>query len=310
MSHDLTLETVHTPRTSPQSSPNRSSPRSARCARAGRPRPAPGPGAPPGSCPSRAPAPPPAAAPWKPAACLGESIRSLGSQPPGPRAEAAWEWFLGRYRSWIRRRCVAHLHHSKLPICDDEVDDLLQEVLYRLLENGGRRLRCFRGRTEASWRAYLDRVARTVALRWVRKIASLKRGGPGVSTGGRRLRRAHRRSARWLVAGEPSPERRAEDRQECARLIRGCRRVAGPRQPERDFTILRLAFVQGWTSGEIGALLGLSASAVDSVISRARRQLLQEGLEPPDRTPQGLAGESWRPPLAERSAMIPPCSPS
>ena len=77
---------------------------------------------------------------------------------------------------------------------------------------------------------------------------------------------------------------------ECRRLLlERCRVIAESMtrrsDRERNLRILRLAFLEGWTSREIaGAAAGrLAASTVDSLVHRARRHLARGGLRAPSR---------------------------
>jgi hypothetical protein len=55
----------------------------------------------------------------------------------------------------------------------------------------------------------------------------------------------------------------------------------------RCVRVLRLALVEGWTSGEISRAegVGLAASSVDSLVHRARQRLARGGVAVPNRRP-------------------------
>lgn len=191
---------------------------------------------------------------------------------------AAWNEFVERYESALRRGVAIALAGRRRALADD----LLQEVYCRLLEARARRLRRCRERDEAAVRAYLVRLARNVAIDYLRS------------------RRTVRRGRRHLVLQAPSgvgleltPDRRPsiEDRlilrQQGRRFLRSCRRVAAGRAENRNVRILALAFLGGLTSHEISHRLDLTLSpgSIDSLISRARRKLEAEGVRLVSRRP-------------------------
>lgn len=155
------------------------------------------------------------------------------------------------------------------------VEDLVQEVYCRLLERGGRRLRSFRGSTEAQARIWLRCLAQRVACDLLRAAGAAKRGRGLTVTPGHR------------IGGSPAdatacPERRFLGRERLRHLTRGWRRLAGG---EREARILRLVFFGGLTSREVSEASGgsLSPSSVDSVVFRFRKRLEAEGLPVPVR---------------------------
>lgn len=194
---------------------------------------------------------------------------------------AAWSHFVDRFEGSLRRGIAIALTgrrgHRQI-----QAEDLLQEVYCRLLEAGGRRLKRCRERDEAAIRAYLVRLARNVAIDYLRARRTVRRGrrhlllqspaGCGVDLA------ADRR---------PSVEDRLILRQQGRRFLRSCRRAAAGRKENRNVRILALAFLAGLTSREIARRLdgSLSPGSIDSLISRTRRKLADEGFELVSRRP-------------------------
>ena len=187
---------------------------------------------------------------------------------------AAWNEFVARFENSLRRGIAIALTgrrgHRRT-----QAEDLLQEVYCRLLEGRARRLRRCRERDEAAIRAYLVRLARNVAIDYLRSRRTVRRGRYHVllqSPAGAGVDLAPDR--------RPSIEDRLILRQQGRRFLRSCRRAAAGRTENRNVRILALAFLAGLTSDEIARCPGLSLTpgSIDSLISRARRKLEAEGL--------------------------------
>lgn len=194
---------------------------------------------------------------------------------------AAWNEFVARFEGSLRRGVAIALTgrrgHRRV-----QMEDLLQEVYYRLLEGRARRLRRCRERDETAIRAYLVRLARNVAIDYLRARRTVRRGRHHVllqSPAGTGVDLAPDR--------RPSIEDRLILRQQGRRFLRSCRRAAAGRSENRNVRILALAFLAGLTSREISRRLGLALSpgSIDSLISRARRKLEAEGVELVPRRP-------------------------
>jgi RNA polymerase sigma-70 factor (ECF subfamily) len=127
-----------------------------------------------------------------------------------------------------------------------EADDLLQEAYFRLLRSGAG------FETERHRRQYLFRVATNLVL-------DLRR---------RRLTRPEVELANEAddVLGDSSGARQLEHRV----FVRG----AMARIKPRERALLWLAYAEGASHDEIGAVLGLKSASIRSMLFRARRRLL------------------------------------
>jgi DNA-directed RNA polymerase specialized sigma24 family protein len=197
---------------------------------------------------------------------------------PGRDDAGAWEDFVGRYRrplvAAVRRALARKVGRPQPEI----VEEAVQEVYRRLLEQGVRPAR-FRGRDEREVTTYLARVAHSVVVDLVRTTLAAKRGGL--------FRRSWEADALEAVADPaPSPEERFLGREGRRLFIRRCREVAGGGAgSRRNLRIALLAIVGGWTSPEIAVALGgcLTPSTIDTILHRLRLRLAQGGVLVPHR---------------------------
>ncbi len=195
------------------------------------------------------------------------------------RDPRAW----GKFRRLYEPRLIAGvrrgLRRTGLWNPPVELEDLLQEVYCKLLDNGGRYLLRCRGGAEEAVSAYLGRVAETVAIDRVRAEIAAKRGR------GRLVRLPPDRGALDTVDPGKGPEQLLLERECSSVFLRRCREVVGPRQVTRDLRVLYLACVEGWCSRDIARALGqgLTASSIDSLVHRARKRLAAKGIGVPAR---------------------------
>jgi DNA-directed RNA polymerase specialized sigma24 family protein len=209
--------------------------------------------------------------------------RSVCPQTQREKAfQAAWEELVSRYGSLIRGRVRRSLHAAGMAAYDELVEERVQEVYYRLLLGGAGRLRLLRRWSERRVVTYLARVAQRVVLDEVRSQAAVKRGGGW--------------GLWWdesVVAVDPrgTPEEQALLSEQRRLVLRRVRSAMKPHHRGRSLHILRLAFLEGWSSHEIVRAVGggLSTRAVDCMIYRARRRLAQGGLEVPVRRREARA---------------------
>jgi RNA polymerase sigma factor (sigma-70 family) len=165
----------------------------------------------------------------------------------------------------------------------DQLEDLVQESYCRLLEKDSRILRRCRGAKEVSVGAYLSRVAESVAIDHLRASGAAKRGGGRIES----------LESLMLMEGErscPVTEPRVVEgligREGVERFLACCRRIAG-RRKDRNVRIMRLALLEGLTSREISQRIGnlISPTGIDTLVHRARRRLVEEGILVPRRRP-------------------------
>jgi DNA-directed RNA polymerase specialized sigma24 family protein len=202
--------------------------------------------------------------------------------------QAAWEELVRRYGVILRGQVRRSLHGAGFPFEPEQVEERVQEVYYRLLTGGAGRLRLLRRWSERQVVAYLSKVAQRVVVDEVRAQAAAKRGGLRLS-----FAACLGEAAERAVDPCGSPEERVMVAEARRLLLERCRRLAGSMGARHDrelcLRILRLAFLEGWTSREIACAEGgrLVVSTVDSLVHRARRRLARGGFEVPSRRRTG-----------------------
>lgn len=197
--------------------------------------------------------------------------------------ERAWREFVARFHSRLITAVRRSLLRLGMPGADAErVEDLVQEVYFRLLGGGGRPRR-FLGTSEAQLMTYLQRVALSVVVDERRvALARKRRSGPHVVLQEWRLASLAGVAGLADVAG---PEERLLLGEKRRAFVEICRDALGRRASPTALTIARLALLEGWTSREIAAGLGgqIGVAGVDSVIYRLRCKLSSRGIELPHR---------------------------
>jgi len=163
-----------------------------------------------------------------------------------------------------------------------EVEDLVQEAWCRLLADGRRRMRAFRGDTGGELAVYLAAVARSVVADHLRAAASAKRGG-GIAP----LRITGEGGVEVIPVRDPapSPERRLLAREQGREARERLRELAGPRTSPRRLRLLELALVHDLPSAEISRRVApeLAPSSIDSIVCRFRRRVAARGIGVPSR---------------------------
>ena len=188
---------------------------------------------------------------------------------------AGWERFVKRYGGFLAR-CVRRGFRLVSESClEEDVEDIVQNLYTRLLEDGGRRLHRFRGTTEKELLAYLRRMAFRLVVDLRRQARAEKRGG-GISF---KMVRALEAQGRTSRDGPLSPEERVLTLEGCRLAIREAL-PSGTGGARRGLKILHLALVEGRTSREIAQAWGesLQPSSVDSSLHRMRRRLAASSL--------------------------------
>lgn len=208
-----------------------------------------------------------------------ELVRSCAAR----RDAEVWREFRRRFEVRLIAGVKRGLRRTGLRRPPVEVEDLLQEVYCKLLDNGGRNLLRCRGDAEEAISAYLGRVAETVAIDRVRAEIAVKRGRGRVLS---YSREGGPDVIADLADPEVGPEQRLLRRERCRLFLRRCREVVGPRTPRRDLRVLYLAYVQGWSSREIAGCVGegLTPSSIDSLVHRTRKRLQARGFGVPARS--------------------------
>jgi DNA-directed RNA polymerase specialized sigma24 family protein len=194
-----------------------------------------------------------------------------------------WEALVARLQRPLRRRVTRALWLAAgLPPSDERVDDLVQEVYCRLFDEGGRRLRLYRGSNDHQLEAFLGRTAERVVADELRRARAWKRRG--------RPWAPPRPGEPVFTAGDPhDPEQRLLRKENHRLVLAALRRALPAATGARDVWILRQVLVEGWNSREVSRSLGgrLAPSSVDSLVCRLRRRLAASaGIDLPKRNPR------------------------
>jgi len=187
-----------------------------------------------------------------------------------------WEALIHSYKPVVRRLVIRSLRLAGvLQPRREQIEEREQEVYFRLLAGGARRLRLLQRWSEGQRVSYLSRVAQGVVADEIRTRAAVKRGhGYRFTLVGRLCEIADR------VVDERTPEHEMLLREGRLAVLARCRSLLDPRlRPEdrdRSLRILRRALLDGWSYDEImRAEEGrVAASTIHSLVHRVRRRLL------------------------------------
>lgn len=183
-----------------------------------------------------------------------------------PVDEPAWEEFFRRYEHDIRAAICRVIGFSSQGRFGHLLADILQRVNLRLLENDRRALLSFRGKTDPEARAFLRKVAATVAINIVNQ-ENIIHPTPSQQTknssgqNGETIDLTAQNEDYFLLLD--TLEHYLKE------LLRG-------KNKSRNMLIFKLAVVDGLSPKEIAEIpgLGLSSShAVEQQITRIRRKL-------------------------------------
>jgi len=190
--------------------------------------------------------------------------------------ESAWEALIHGYKKIVRRQVTRSLLLAGVSRPRrEQIEDREQEVYFRLVSGGSRRLRLLQRWNEGQRVSYLSRVAQGVVADEMRARAAVKRGhGYRLTLVGRLCEIAE------LVVDERTPEHDMLLREGRLAVLSRCRSLLDPRlRPEdrdRSLRILRRALLDGWSSEEIMQAEGgrLAAITIHSLVHRVRRRLV------------------------------------
>lgn len=179
----------------------------------------------------------------------------------------AWNEFLVRYRSLVERSVRFTFFRSIYRIPHADVENVVQDLLARLYEQGGRRLRSFEGR--CSVESWLKSLSVRYTLNFIRDEKRRGRYGGG-ETGDLSL-----------LPSDEGPVSTPEEREEVRRLDAVLDSLA-PLQR----TVLKMFYYDGQSYRQISQTLGIPVPTLGSLITRARSRLRQM-LQPPGRPASG-----------------------
>ena len=190
--------------------------------------------------------------------------------------ESAWEALVRDYKPLVRGQVRRSLRGAGVRKPQrEQVDEREQEVYYRLLAGGSRRLRLLQRWSEGQRVSYLSRVAQGVVADEMRARSAVKRGhGYRFTLVGRLCEIADR------VVDARTPEHEMLLREGRLAVLSRCRSLLDPKlrpeDRERSLRILRRALLDGWSSEEIMRAEGgrLAASTIHALVHRVRRRLV------------------------------------
>ena len=164
------------------------------------------------------------------------------------RKPRAWEDFVDRYMGLVIHVINHTAHCRSVLLASTDRDDLVGEVMLRMVENDFAVLRHFRG--QSSLATYLTVVARRVVVK--------------------KLIDRHQAASLGSLAAEPTSndgavEQRIEDREEVDRLLQTLRGT--------EAQVVRLYHLEGKTYQEISRTTGMSTNSVGPMLTRVRSKL-------------------------------------
>jgi RNA polymerase sigma factor (sigma-70 family) len=209
-----------------------------------------------------------------------ELLERCAKSPPD---EAAWEEFVHRYHSTIRASVAKTFQRKALEeldrrpqFPDDQIDDLIQAVYLRLVDEERRAIQSFAGEHDNSIYQYLSMIAVNVVRDHFREAKALKR--PKVcfsldelieNVGDRVLGPAVVSRLDGTPANSPNHTFTREE------LDEALERAVRDRHRERDTLIFKLRYYDGLTLDEIKDTLHLDLSpvSVGSILNRIALRL-------------------------------------
>jgi RNA polymerase sigma factor (sigma-70 family) len=203
-----------------------------------------------------------------------------------PPDEEAWQEFVRRYNTTIKSNVIKTFHRKsreeadrRMQFPEDLIDDLIQAVYTKLVEERNKALERFEGEYANSIYQYLGMISVNVVRDYFREIKAQKR--PKVSysldqllesTGDAALlnETVSRLDGRPAVPGSEGSFTTEEIERALKRAITG-------RNRDRDLLIFKLRYIEGLTLEEITRVmgLGLSAISVGSILNRVIKRVKQ-----------------------------------
>ena len=194
---------------------------------------------------------------------VGELLKKCSERPPD---EGAWEEFLRRYHATIKSFVIRTYHKKawidpdrKLQFPDDMIEDLVQGVYIKLVEDQNSALERFEGEHENSIFKYLGMISMNVVRDHFREVTAQKR--PKVTVSLDQL--LSRGDASFPAADTNITFAEDEIEQVLLKVVKG-------RNRERDILIFKLRFYEELTLNEIAETQGLKLSPVSigSILNR------------------------------------------
>ena len=188
------------------------------------------------------------------------------------RPEACFERVVHHHDNRVRNRIQSMLCRFGLPDHPELVDEIVQEVYYRVLSRGRGRLG---RRTETQLIAYLGLAAERAVIDYIRSTNAEKRRGARVFRVGQSI--CHRMDEIPDPRGTPEDALLWDEQQSL--FLGYCAALPARRQGHPKAWVMRLAVLEGWSSREISHAAGgkISPSGVDCLVHRVRQRLARDG---------------------------------
>jgi RNA polymerase sigma factor (sigma-70 family) len=203
---------------------------------------------------------------------LGSEILELWRRCAESPRERDWEALFAHLDGRLRRLARSHLRRlgGELAPQREDVEELVQEVYFRLLRNGCRALRdCRAGSPGELWR-YLERVSSSLAVDRLRSRNARKRRDESA------LIEEVAAPEGTTPPGDPlwCPEGRLRRARAREHILQTCRDLARcPRLATRNLFIVESVVFEGRSIDEVAQRLGMRESGVRSVLARLRRRI-------------------------------------
>ena len=200
-----------------------------------------------------------------------------------PADEVAWQEFVRRYDHTIRLSVVKTFHRKareesdrKPQFPEDLVEDLVQAVYVRLVEDHNRAIERFEGEYANSIFQYLSMISINVVRDYFREMRAQKR--PKVSYSLDELLETSGDSALFEEAHsrlDGRSMRYAKESFTIEELEQALNKAVSGKNRKRDMLIFKLRYNEGLTLEEITKAMGLNISAISvgSILNRIIRRL-------------------------------------
>ena len=211
---------------------------------------------------------------------VAELLNRCCKRPPD---EEAWHEFVRRYHPTIKANVLKTFHRKsreetdrRMQFPEDLVEDLIQAVYTKLVEDRNRALERFEGEYANSIYQYLGMISVNVVRDYFREIKAQKR--PKVSYSLDQLLESTGDATllNETVSGlDGRPGAAASGVFTIEEIERALKRAVTGRNRDRDLVIFKLRYHEGLTLEEITRVmgLGLSAISVGSILNRIVKKI-------------------------------------